>query len=229
MNARRFLFRIIMLISLAVASGVPFARPADAHCDTLDGPVVADARLALERGDPTPILKWIAPADEPEIRAAFARTLAVRAQGTEARELADMYLFETLVRVHRASEGAPYTGLKPAGAELPAAVTGADDALASGSVDGLVKLLTSEIEEGVRHRFMVAHEARQHANDSVAAGRAFVAAYVEFVHYVERRSLAATSAAHTTEHEEAHGDLHETDQGAVHEAAHGKASCGHDE
>jgi hypothetical protein len=39
---------------------------------------------------------------------------------------------------------------------------------------------------------------KRHADDSVDAGREFVAAYVEFVHYAERLHLDATSpASHT--------------------------------
>jgi hypothetical protein len=32
---------------------------ASAHCDTMNGPVVADARQALESGHLTPVLKWV--------------------------------------------------------------------------------------------------------------------------------------------------------------------------
>ena len=91
---------------------------ASAHCDTMDGPVIAAARMALQAGDVTPVLKWIPKQSEPEIRAAFTRTLKVRAGGAEAKELADTYFFETLVRLHLAGEGEPYTGLKPAAHRL---------------------------------------------------------------------------------------------------------------
>jgi hypothetical protein len=64
-----------------------------AHCDTLDGPVVGEARMALEKGDVSPLLKWVTKEHEREIRNAFARTLAVRAKGREARELADRFFF----------------------------------------------------------------------------------------------------------------------------------------
>lgn len=101
-----------------------------AHCDTLDGPVVQTARESLEKSDITPVLKWVQVKDEKEIRAAFDKALAVRAMGPEAKELADMYFFETLVRIHRAGEGAPYTGLKP-GAAVDPAVALADKALES--------------------------------------------------------------------------------------------------
>jgi len=171
------------------------ATPAAAHCDTLDGPVVAEARQALEKGEVTPVLKWIAPEHEAEIRAAFQRALAVRSGGPAARELADTYFFETLVRVHRAGEGAPYTGLKPAGSDPGPAVTAADAALAAGNADELVKLITDEVAAGLRTRFARARAAREHAEHNVDAGRDYVAAYVEFVHYAERLHADATSAA----------------------------------
>ena len=91
---------------LAVAVTLP--GQARAHCDTLDGPVVADARTALDQNDITPVLKWISAEDEKAVRAAYDQTLVVRKQSPEAKALADTYFFETLVRIHRAGEGAPY-------------------------------------------------------------------------------------------------------------------------
>ena len=155
-----------------------------AHCDTLDGPVVQAARNALEKGDVTPLLKWVQADDEREIRVAFQKSLAVRAKGSEAEELADMYFFETLVRIHRAGEGASYTGLKPGEAVDPA-VALADRALESGSVDKLVDVLTEAMASGIRERFQHAGETQKQADDNVAAGREYVEAYVIFTHYVE--------------------------------------------
>ena len=163
---------------------IGLCKNAFAHCDTLDGPVVQTARKALENGDVEPLLKWVQSDDEKEIRNAFQKTLAVRAKGAEAKELADMYFFETLVRIHRAGEGAPYTGLKP-GEAIDPAVALADKALESGSVNRLVDVLTKATANGIHERFKHANESRKHANDSVAAGREFVEAYVIFTHYVE--------------------------------------------
>ena len=155
------------------------------HCDTLDGPVVVDAKAALARGEVAPVLKWIPASGEHEVREAFAKTMAVRGKGKEAQDLADTWFFETLVRVHRASEGAPYTGLKAAGAEEETIVA-ADKALASGKVDGLVKLVVDAVEHGIRHRFEETAQKKKHAEHDVEHGRAYVAAYVEFIHYGER-------------------------------------------
>ena len=95
-----------------------------------------------------------------------------------------MYFFETLVRIHRAGEGAPYTGLKP-GTAIDPAIALADQALASGSADKLVEVLTGAMAKGIRERFTRAYENQKHAKDSVAAGREFVESYVIFTHYVE--------------------------------------------
>ena len=180
---------VLFLGALVVPAGVR------AHCDTLDGPVVMAAKKALEKGDVTPVLKWVKKDQEDEIRAVFKKTMAVRSKSPEAKELADMYFFETLVRIHRASEGAPYTGLSAGPAEP--IIVEADKALEKGSVDHLVKHMTDAVAKGIRQRFQKTLERRKHAEDSVPAGREFVEAYVEFTHYVERIHLdVAGQAAH---------------------------------
>ena len=166
-----------------------------AHCDTLDGPVVKDARAALEAGDVTPVLKWVGRAQEAEVREAFRRALAVRALGPDAGALADRFFFETLVRVHRAGEGAPYTGLKPAGTPVDPSVAEADRALDTGDVDSLVRAVSAAAEQGLRARFARAVQTRRHADESVEQGRSYVAAYVELAHYAERLLQSATAPA----------------------------------
>jgi hypothetical protein len=181
------------------------SNAASAHCDTLNGPVVAAARLALEKGDVTPVLKWVKATDEAEVRRAFDQTLAVRTAGPQAKELADRYFFETLVRVHRQGEGAPYTGLK-AGTDVDPAVEAADKAIENGSVDRATELVTGEIAAGIHRRFTRVVEARKHAGESVEAGREYVEAYVDYVHYVENLHLIGIGeASHHTEVERAVG------------------------
>ena len=183
-------FHRLILTTLIVLAAIALPRQAAAHCDSMDGPVVRAAKLALEADDVTPVLKWVREADEQRIRVAFERALKVRALGPEAREMADTYFFEMLVRVHRAGEGEPYTGLKPAGTEVEPGIALADKALQNGSADELVKQVTAEIASGIRQRFARVEDTSKHREESVAAGRRFVAAYVEFIHYVENMYLA---------------------------------------
>ena len=184
-----------LFLVLTLAVGAPGAL---AHCDALDGPVLIEARSALAKGDVYPLLKWVRPDDEKEIREAFARTLTVRKLSPEAQQLADTYFFETLVRIHRAGEGAPYTGVKTAGSIDPVIVQ-ADKALEQGSVDALAKAIAAHTTEGVRQRFNRAAQTRKHAGESVQKGREYVEAYVTYIHYVEEIVQVVHGKAHHAE------------------------------
>src|SRR3990170_1739460 len=152
-----------------------FAGNALAHCDTMDGPVVTLAKKALEKGDVNLVLPWVA----------------------KEKELSDRYFFETLVRVHREGEGAPFTGLKPAGLDLGPAIPAADKALETGQPGPLLKLIDEKVHAGIHKYYTEAREKKAHAGHNVEAGRAYVQAYVPYLHFVERLyNDAATPIAH---------------------------------
>ena len=178
--------------ALVLAAAIGWSTLAGAHCDTLDGPVVAAARKALDTGNVNLVLVWVKKDDEPAIRKVFDRARVVRKGGGEAKELADTHFFETLVRIHRAGEGADFTGLKPPGRIEPA-VAAADKALATGSLDGVAKLVSAQMEKGLHGHFDAVMAKRKYGANEVDAGRAHASAYVEFVHYVERLYGAAES------------------------------------
>ncbi len=200
-------FLILLFLSLLTATSQVLA-----HCDGLDGPVVKAAQKALESGNVNLALIWVQKDDEPEIRKAFQQTLEVRKLSSAARELADMYFFETLVRIHRAGEGAPYTGLKPAGRNLGPVIPAADRALEDGSAEPLLILLNEAMQQGVQEHFDHL-TAQKHFNpNEVEAGREFVRAYVEFVHYLERLYEAAAKPAS--------GHFHDSEETGLHKEGH---------
>jgi hypothetical protein len=188
--ARFPLLLLVLTLSLMLPARVL------AHCDGLDGPVVKSARAALEARNVALVAIWVQPQDEPEIRRAFDQTLVVRSLSPQAKELADRFFFETVVRVHRAGEGAPFTGLKPAGRDLGPAIPTADKALEKRTLDPLVTLLTDTMRDGLRQHFHEVVSASTYDVADVAAGRDYVRAYVAFVHFVERLYEASTTAAH---------------------------------
>ncbi len=169
------------LMLLVPAGGL--VSEASAHCDTLDGPVVSDARIAIAEEKPDAVLKWIRSSDEAEVLAAFQEMLTVRRRAPDAAELAERWFFENLVRIHRAGEGAPYDGLKDAAVD--AAVAYADQAIASGDARALLDLASRHISSELRTRFERVHAAAAHKDHTPEAGRAYVEAYVDFVHYAE--------------------------------------------
>jgi uncharacterized protein DUF6448 len=187
-----FLAAVVLLLASSTAL---------AHCDGMDGPVVKAARRALETRDVNLVLIWVQQKDEAEISRAFEDTLAVRGLSPQAKELADRYFFETLVRLHRAGEGAPYTGLQPAGRDLGPAIPAADRALEEGSAEHLQPLLTEAMQKSLRKHFEKALARKKFRSDDLAAGREYVEAYVEFIHYVERIYEASTRVPHGHFHE----------------------------
>jgi len=184
--------KMMLLCAGLVVAAAGFAR---AHCDSLDGPVVLAAKAALESGSPAPVLAWVQPGDEAAIKEAFQKTREVRKLGSKAAELADTWFFETLVRVHRAGEGAPYTGLKPAGS-AEEIVKELDASIGKGDISELAGKIGSHAEHLINEKFAALLPLKKEADKSVEKGRAYVAAYVEFMHYVENVKNAVHASGH---------------------------------
>lgn len=165
------------------------------HCDTMNGPVVLAAKKALETGNVNLILIWVQKDDEPLIKEAFNKTLAVRKLNSDAKKLADMYFFETVVRIHRAGEGVAYTGLKDAESEIEPGIEAADQAISSGTVEHLLHHLTGGVNNNINAQFTGVMKKKNLAADNVEAGREYVQAYVQFIHYVERLHQAVSKTA----------------------------------
>ena len=146
------------------------------HCDSLDGPVVTAARQALEASDADLILPFVHADGAAEVRDAFDRTLKARGLGPEAQEVADRWFFETAVRVHRAGEGAPFTGLKPAGLDVGPVIPAAERALESGSPDELIDVLCVSVRDQVTRRHHRAVALKTRAGQGVEEARNYVEA-----------------------------------------------------
>ncbi|MGE5497584.1 MAG: DUF6448 family protein [Syntrophothermus sp.] len=164
-----------------------FSTPVYAHCDGVDGPVVTAAKKALETGNINYVLHWVKKADENMIKDAFNKTLKVRALSDDARELADNYFFETLVRIHRAGEGEPYTGLKPAGRDLGPVIPAADMAIEQGAFKPLKEVLVQKKinTSGLEKNFNDVVSKKNFDINNVDAGREYVESYVTFLHKAE--------------------------------------------
>lgn len=158
---------------------------AEAHCDTADGPAVTDGRRSLDSGNLNHALKWIPAEGEAELRQVFEKAMTVRKLGADAAEVADRLFLETLVRLHRMAEGVGFTGLQGPGAPVEPVVVAADRALEDGDLEPLRALVPTGRFDELAARFERARALRDFAPDDVAAGRAFVAAYVSYFKYAE--------------------------------------------
>lgn len=161
------------------------SRPADGHCDTMDGPVAQAVQAALERHEVSVVLKWVDPAHEDEVKRLFDSVNEVRGKSPEVQRLVDRLFLETVVRFHRLGEGEPFEGVEPAGTDPGPAIRGVDDALATGKLEPLSDRLVKLLVEGLRVRFDQTRSLRRASEKDVESGRAYVEAYVQLMHYVE--------------------------------------------
>jgi hypothetical protein len=178
--------RLIPLVAffMFVVLVVFTTKPAVAHCDSYDGPVITDARQALETNNVELVLKWINKSQENEIKALFEKTVNLKNGDGEIYRIVEKHFFETLVRLHRETEGAPYTGLKPAGTTKPIIML-TDQAISSGDLDGLLTKLNNHIGQVIREKYKKVQELNKVKNESVEKGREYVHAYVDYTHTVE--------------------------------------------
>jgi hypothetical protein len=171
------------------------------HCDSLDGPVVAAARLALNTGTVEHVLPYVQVEGEAEVRDTFARVLPLRSRN-DAAALAERWFFETVVRVHRAGEHAAYTGLKPAGLDVGPVIPLAEKAVATGAVDEVYELLAADLRRQLERRLDRVTQLAAGRHDSVAAARDYVQAMLGFEVYTNH----VFRALHTDPHgEHRHG------------------------
>ena len=178
------------------------------HCDTRDGPVVAAAMTSLETGNLNYVLIWIPQESEEELRRVFERTLRARTAGGEAQEVADDWFFENTIRLHRAGEGAPYTGMKPAGLSEGPVVPRAERAIETGDPGETIGFILRTVEDDLTHRFHHVMETKAYDVNDVAAGREFIEAFIGWVVYAHHLYESVTGAAEHGEHGETPGCGH---------------------
>lgn len=171
----------VVFVSLFMIFG---SLPASAHCDSYDGPTIKDAMKALETNNVNLVLKWITPEQEKEIIPLFNKTYALKSGDKEVYAIVEKHFFETLVRLHRETEGAPYTGLKPA-RTTKEIVQLSDQAIVSKDIEDLLGKLNNHIGKVIKEKYEKVAALDKVKNDSPEKGREFVEAYVDYTHTIE--------------------------------------------
>jgi len=200
-KSAKFIGRSLMALSIVAA----FPLMASAHCDTMDGPTVSDGKKALDSNNVNYALKWVKPESEKEIDQIFKQVTAVRKLSPEAKELADKYFYENLVRVHRAGEGAAFTGVKPSGTPVDEKVAAADKSIEVGNLSPLEGMVPEDKMPELKERFEKVMSLKNFDVNNVEAGREYIEAYVSYFHFAEGEE--EEHAAHGQAEESAH-DAH---------------------
>ena len=171
---------LFFLSLLILSTNVAFA-----HCDTMDGPLIADAIKAMAQNNVNYALKWISAANESEIRDVFSLVMKVKGLSPEAEELSEKYFFDTLVRIHRAGEGVPFTGVKPSGTPIDEKVLAADKSIETGDLTPLKGMISKDDMPELTERFEKVMSLKNFDVNNVEAGREYIEAYVQFFKFAE--------------------------------------------
>lgn len=180
---------------LLAAMMLVFTVPTYAHCDSYDGPVIQDAYKALDQEDVSYIMKWIFEDQEAEIKSLFSKTVDLKHGDAEVYSIVEKHFLETLVRLHRETEGAPYTGLKPAGSTAPI-VQMADNSIENKEVNTLLTNLGNHIQKVITEKYAKVAELSKVKDNSVDEGRAYVTAYVDYTHTLEAIEAVMAHGGH---------------------------------
>ena len=178
------LIKSTFILSLIALFSLISIQPASAHCDSYDGPALIDAEKALETNNVDLILKWINADMEDEVVPLFHKTYSLKNGDKEIYEIVKKHFYETFIRLHREMEGAPYTGLKPAGTTAPITVM-SDKALETGEFESLLSTLNNHINSQLQEKFENTEALYKVRNNSVEQGREYVKAYVDYTHALE--------------------------------------------
>lgn len=178
-----------------LALAMLFSMSTYAHCDSYDGPVIQDAYKALEEENVSYVLKWIDAEQESEIINLFDKTVDLKDDDKDIYGIVERHFLETLVRLHRETEGAPYTGLKPAGSTTPI-VQKADSSIVDGDVETLLNNLGNHIQKVIAEKYEKVEALSKVKDNSVAQGRAYVLAYVDYTHTLEAIEAVMAHGGH---------------------------------
>jgi hypothetical protein len=185
MKKKSGLTRILLVVAIATALTLGICSFAAAHCDTMDGPLVADAKLAFEKNNVNYVLKWISQDKENEIIKAFKLVMKVRPLNADAKELAENYFFDILVRIHRTGEGESFTGVKPHGTPIDEAIKAADKSIELGNLSPLEKIVPKAKMPKLKALFKKVMSLKKYDVNEVKKGREYIEAYVEFFKFAE--------------------------------------------
>ena len=188
--ATLFLFFVLVL-----STSVSFA-----HCDTMEGPLVLDAKNAINQNNVNIVLKWVPAANETEIRDAFNQMMRVRVLSGDAKDLAEKYFFDTLVRIHRNAEGVAFTGVKPLGTPIDKKVKAADKSIEVGNLSPMKGMIAKDGMPELAERFEKVLSQKNFDVNNVEAGREYIEAYVQFFKFAEGEVEGHAAKGHDIEH-----------------------------
>lgn len=152
--------------------------------DITNGPVMGAAKMALDTGNVNYVLIWVPEASENQLKNLFEKTFCERRAGKDMQDIAINWYFETVKRLHRAGERRLYTCLKPDGPDESPVFPKVNRAIETGVADEIIGFIPKTQDHDFRYRFHHLIEKKNYDVNNVAAGRGYVAEFIDFILYL---------------------------------------------
>lgn len=153
------------------------------YYDTMDGPVVTAAELALEMENVNYVLPFVKEEYETELKEAFDRTVTVRELSGEAAEVADYWFFETAVRLYMLGAGKSYSGIRQSGLNEGHIILKAQTAIENQDKDALENFLINSLRDAIETRFEIAISKNDYDINDTEAARDYLDSMLDFIEF----------------------------------------------
>jgi hypothetical protein len=168
--------------------------------DITNGPVLKAAKLALETGNVNYVLIWFPEESENKLKNLFEKTFCERRAGKDVHGVTIDWYFETLSRLHRDRDGALYTCMKPNGLDVSPVVPKAERAIETCNAEEIIEVVPKTMEGDLRQHFHYVMEKRNYDVNNIIAGRAYVAAFIDFIVYLHNLNTSTSGEVGRAEH-----------------------------
>lgn len=153
------------------------------YWDTMDGPIVTAAELALEMENVNYILPFVKKEFETEIKEAFDNTIIVRELSGEAAEVADYWFFETAVRLYMLGVGKPYTGIKHSSSKNDQVILEAYKAIENQDKTAFETFLVDSLRETLEIKYEITVSKKDYDVNDTDAAREYMNSMYDFIEF----------------------------------------------
>ena len=158
--------------------------------DITKGLVMDAAKMALDTGNVNYVLIWVPEASENKLKNLFDKTVCEHRDRKDVQDIALDWYFETVSRLHRSRKRVLYTFMKPDGLDESQIFQKVERAIEIGDVEELIGDIPYTKEGDLRQRFRHVMDKRNYDVNNIAAGRAYVSAFIDFIIYVHNLSTS---------------------------------------
>ena len=151
------------------------------HPHSRNGPLMKAAQMALVTGNVNYVLIWVPEESENTLKNLLEKTCCERSARKNMQNRAIDWYFDTVSRFHSANKGALYPYLKPGGLDESLFAVKVERAVETGNFDEIIEIIPDTHAADVRERFHHVMDKSNFDRNNIAAGRAYVSAFFDFL------------------------------------------------